>query len=195
MQESITNSYGETFKVGDKVKFVCFCEKNPLRLNWSPAPDMIDCFNHVILEHEFTIDYIDYDAGTVSLTEEELWYWPIDSFTKVNSIKAKPHVHAELIKMWADDPTINIQYYSDEKKQWRSLVGETPLWSVDTKYRVKPKVKIEKRYQYAFKNALGIIVTTHIPVSEEKWKLHAKNNNIKEFVRLDFSMKEFEVEE
>ncbi len=51
-----------------------------------------------------------------------------------NDNEKKPHVHAELIKAWADGAVI--EYYKDGK--WcRPMLG--PSWSEGTKYRIKPE--------------------------------------------------------
>jgi hypothetical protein len=51
----------------------------------------------------------------------------------------KPHVHAEIIKAWADGATI--QYYNDGLKDWFDVVNNRPSWNNCHKYRVKPEVK------------------------------------------------------
>ena len=194
MLESFTNSYGETFKVGDKVKFVRFLDSNPFYTIWVQNDSMYRIIKNSLTEGtEYTIRSSDCSFGTVRL-ENITWNWCIDQITKVVS-KPVPHVHAELIKMWADDPTIKFQYYNTGAEDWIDVNTGEPTWHTNTKYRVKPKVKIEKRYRYAFRNASGNITISFDHCTEDSWELHAKNNNIKEFVRLDFSMKEFEVEE
>lgn len=45
-----------------------------------------------------------------------------------------PHIHAELIKAWADGA--EIEQYSNSYGTW--VVSEQPTWSVATSYRVKP---------------------------------------------------------
>jgi len=194
MLESFTNSYGETFKVGDKVQFVRYVEKNPFNDGWWAPDDMRYIFNE-IREEVFTIDDIMFNTGAVSLVEEDIYYWPMDSFTKVNSIKAKPHVHAELIKMWADDPTIKFQYYNTGAEDWIDVNTGEPTWHTNTKYRVKPKVKIEKYYKYVYNSATKKTAINDAYYTEEQWGKHATATGIKEYVRLDWTMKEFEVEE
>ena len=46
----------------------------------------------------------------------------------------KPHVHAELIKQWADGAEIQLKTI---KECWVDV--EDPAWCVDIKYRVKPE--------------------------------------------------------
>lgn len=49
-----------------------------------------------------------------------------------------PHVHADLIKQWADGAEIEV--YWDSDKMWSRT--ETPLWVETVKYRVKPQNEI-----------------------------------------------------
>lgn len=47
----------------------------------------------------------------------------------------KPHVHAEVIKAWADGA--EIEYRHEDYDTWR--VADNPTWDLYNKYRVKPK--------------------------------------------------------
>lgn len=47
----------------------------------------------------------------------------------------KPHVHAEVIKAWADG--YEIEYRHDLFGLWRTAVQ--PSWIINTEYRVKPE--------------------------------------------------------
>lgn len=49
----------------------------------------------------------------------------------------KPHVHAELIKAWADGA--EIQYSTANYEKWLDV--ESPLWAVGCLYRIKPEPK------------------------------------------------------
>ena len=44
----------------------------------------------------------------------------------------KPHVHAELIKAWADGAKIQVK---DLEGKWTDV---DPMWHEDSKYRIKP---------------------------------------------------------
>jgi hypothetical protein len=61
---------------------------------------------------------------------------------------AKPHVHAEVIKAWADGA--EIEYFSKSSEKWFAVVNNDPFWSLNEKYRVKPKVthKIGNIYKF-----------------------------------------------
>lgn len=59
----------------------------------------------------------------------------------------KPHIHADLIKAWADGATI--QFYHEASQAWFDVPNNRPCWYEDTKHRVKPKVKIKvKRWRW-----------------------------------------------
>jgi hypothetical protein len=48
-----------------------------------------------------------------------------------------PHKHAELIKKWADDDSLVIQF-KNSMSNW--IIAEHPLWDKDSQYRIKPEV-------------------------------------------------------
>lgn len=74
----------------------------------------------------------------------------------------KPHVHAELIKKWADG--VEIQFYSSEFNKWAD-VGRYPAWDKDIQYRVKPE---SKKYRVALVN--GFPGCVHFPEREKAWE-------------------------
>ena len=53
----------------------------------------------------------------------------------------KPHKHAELIKAWADGA--EIEAFCESIREWE--YHPTPTWNPLTVYRIKPKVKWEKK--------------------------------------------------
>ena len=48
----------------------------------------------------------------------------------------KPHVHAELIKAWADGA--KIEYWDTTHNQWLPCTKNKPTWCKHTLYRIKP---------------------------------------------------------
>lgn len=63
----------------------------------------------------------------------------------------KPHVHAELIKAWADGAQIQEYHYS--KRDWLDIGmnGGAILWCHHSKYRIKPEPKPDfVRYTVTF---------------------------------------------
>lgn len=53
----------------------------------------------------------------------------------------KPHVHADIIKSWADGAII--QYWR-APYGWDDTSGNDPAWCPDAKYRVKPEIKPDR---------------------------------------------------
>jgi hypothetical protein len=51
--------------------------------------------------------------------------------------KNAPHVHAEIIKAWADGA--EIEYFDDYDGRW--LIATTPSWQTANSYRIKPEPK------------------------------------------------------
>jgi len=50
----------------------------------------------------------------------------------------KPHVHAEVIKAWADGAEIEYNNGYDSR-DWRTLTNGSPAWHEYVQYRVKPE--------------------------------------------------------
>ena len=53
----------------------------------------------------------------------------------------KPHVHAELIKAWADGATVQVLWLG----KWEDCI--LPGWAISSKYRIKPEPIKTKRYR------------------------------------------------
>lgn len=51
--------------------------------------------------------------------------------------KLVPHVHAALIKAWADGEVIQYGY----RGIWQDVVSPQPLWALSLEYRIKPTPK------------------------------------------------------
>jgi hypothetical protein len=60
-----------------------------------------------------------------------------------------PHVHAEIIKQWADDTSLTVQVKLDDGT-WKNT--QFPCWGIKNKYRIKEHVKFNeiKQYQVAY---------------------------------------------
>jgi len=59
---------------------------------------------------------------------------------------AQPHVHADIIKAWADGATVE---FTHDRNIWVKI--EEPVWHPLTEYRVKPNVM----YVHVFKSING----------------------------------------
>ena len=72
------------------------------------------------------------------------------------SNKPVPHVHAEIIKAWADGKKIEV--YDDRSEAW--IYTDHPAWCFDNKYRVKPVERVavyRVAYEHdALRNVVGI---------------------------------------
>lgn len=60
----------------------------------------------------------------------------------------KPHIHAEVIKAWADGA--EIEWYSYPLKQWIPVQSTCPSWDEHERYRVKPKRHIHQDLMDAY---------------------------------------------
>lgn len=86
-----------------------------------------------------------------------------------NQPKKTPHIHAALIKAWADGAEIEC---SPDGKLWEYI--ENPAWSRTNKYRIKPVPKPDvAKYVNVFNNTAGLLHD-----SVEKAKESADTMNI-----------------
>jgi hypothetical protein len=66
----------------------------------------------------------------------------------VNEVKKQPHVHAELIKLWADGAEIQRQITMGGDSVF--IDDHTPTWNPLLKYRIKPPLSwLQEREAYA----------------------------------------------
>lgn len=92
--------------------------------------------------------------------------------TNQEKSQKKPHVHAELIKAWADGN--EVQYFSGLEHIW--VDTDTPRWTSSAEYRIKPSEKrLKGEYRVAlFSNYAGsnVIYTSTIDdkQQEEDWQ-------------------------
>lgn len=57
----------------------------------------------------------------------------------MTNVVKTPHVHAALIKQWADGA--EIQWYNNVTDKWEPTGCHAPCWDKTTRYRVKPEPK------------------------------------------------------
>lgn len=74
----------------------------------------------------------------------------------------KPHKHAKLIKLWADDPTLEIEFKHPAETQWGRIYE--PTWREHLEYRVKPKLCFQARVEVPRPERLAPSVGTEIYV-------------------------------
>ena len=74
----------------------------------------------------------------------------------------KPHVHAELIKAWADG--LEIQTFYPKCKEWVDC--PEPFWSEKCQYRIKPEIKPD------------VVRNYNVSLNKEGWTIVDTNNLI-----------------
>ena len=47
------------------------------------------------------------------------------------------HIHADLIKQWVDDTSIELEHKGSNEMEWQRV--HSPSWNETTQYRIKPK--------------------------------------------------------
>lgn len=66
------------------------------------------------------------------------------------------HIHHDLIVAWAKDPKgCIIQWYDARLEKWLSCNENTPSWSAELNYRIKPKTKEVQRWKWVVKTIDG----------------------------------------
>lgn len=82
-------------------------------------------------------DFLKYEENAVGPTVEE--YFRSQQNIKVIDM-ATPHVHAELIKKWADDQNLLVYFYKPNRNEWCEIHGEAPQWAENTLYWIGPDI-------------------------------------------------------
>lgn len=170
--------YGIELKIGDKIKKYDGSEGNIVE--W-PAYYRD---NSVLKDDPNKVIWVEWTKGD----NEGHIRWTYESRIEKCS---EPRPHADLIIAWAKDKNIVIQGKRDDG--WKDLTH--PLWNSDEEYRIKPKTTIVKKYRYAFSTAS--LPEGHLSeyITENEWKEEIVSSSIVEsYTRLDWTMKEFEVE-
>jgi hypothetical protein len=86
------------------------------------------------------------------------------------------HIHHDLIVAWAKDPKgCIIQWYDPSLVKWLSCNENTPSWSDELTYRIKPKTKEVTRWKWAMKSATGNYFVTNAYYTEEEANIHFDN--------------------
>lgn len=60
------------------------------------------------------------------------------------SKKPTPHVHAEIMKKWADDTSQTVEFRETQIHKWKFT--DNPSWNKDYEYRIRPEPKPDKEY-------------------------------------------------
>jgi hypothetical protein len=92
-----------------------------------------------------------------------IWRWEyFDILEPV--MKTNPRPHAELIKQWADDDSLEVQFKGHNSGKW--LDSPIPSWSKDYEYRIKPKTVPAWRVLYEFDGEFDL-TAGHYKTEEE----------------------------
>lgn len=173
------------FKVGDKVKV-----KPYLEFDFSDD-DLYDCCEmdvKQISEMSFTILKIYTDGDLCLDTDEVIDYNFFIHPNEVIPVSTKnPRPHAELIKQWADDDSLEIEVYCEVKETWVGV--SNIIWSKCNDYRIKPKTVTKWKWAYKYNYGGEDITQNHC--SEQD--LPKEYPFASEYVKLEWTAKEFEI--
>lgn len=98
----------------------------------------------------------------------------------------KPHVHCEVIKLWADGA--EIEWRLNDLDNWRSVIN--PSFYEDYQYRVKKTIVTKYLYAYSTEPSKEVRVSNIFYKDDDEFlKL---NSRIHKFERIDFTAEDFE---
>ena len=114
------------FKVGDRVRLVCNFNAGALGTVIGHPQE--------ISQRAYLGAYVRRDRGG----NTDCLYYTDNELELIMNEKPKPHVHAELIKAWADGAKIQKLH----GHSWADV--KDPSWSTECDYRIKPEIKPDK---------------------------------------------------
>lgn len=173
------------FKVGDKVKVKFYSE-------FDFSDELYDaCQEDVasIVYGVFEILDIDKD-GDLRLNTNDLIGYNFcvhpSEVTPVTTSTKKPRPHAELIKQWADDDSLEIEVSSGAG--W--YVTKNPEWREHQQYRIKLKTVTKWKWAYNTGKSDTTLITTAYFANEDELR---EGRVIEKAIKLDWTAKEFEI--
>ena len=123
--------------------------------DWGGAQRSLGTIQKVISVHD-TVG-VQFESAT------GIWRWKyfeiLEPATKIN-----PRPHSELIKQWAEDDSLEIEFREDISQPWE--VTYQPAWIQGHQYRFKPKTVPAWRVLYESHGAFGLS-WTHYKTEEE----------------------------
>lgn len=150
------------FKVGDKVKVKPYSE-------FDFSDELYDCCQmdvKQISEMSFTILEIDTDEDLCLDTDDVIDY---NFFIHPNDVipvsTKKPRPHAELIKQWADDDSLEIESKSKLGEDW--YIVDKPQWHEQQLYRIKPKTVT--KWKWVYETSMNSVAVTGMYYTEEEF--------------------------
>ena len=75
-----------------------------------------------------------------------------------------PHIHAELIKAWADGAEIQFRYNANIP--WSNVIGVCG-WDKDCEFRIKPEPKPDRVYYGIFDGVGGVMLDSCFTAIED----------------------------
>lgn len=109
---------GSEIKVGDTVEVVDDRGNSALVLG---SKLTVSSIREVLPVNRFYIEFEDSTAGL----------YPY----RVRKVNKNRHPHADLIHKWAEDTSLEVEYYDDYTRKWFS--DTTPVWYSKCKFRIK----------------------------------------------------------
>jgi len=85
--------------------------------------------------------FTEIDYRVQETPENKSLFEKLAGINQVNQKKTKPRVHADLIRAWAEDDSLVIEYLDKLELCWHAM--ESPSWNPCTVYRIKPSVDPE----------------------------------------------------
>ena len=174
------------FKVGDKVKVKPYSE-------FDFTDELYDmCQEDIkrIAGKVFQIIETDQD-GDIRLDTSFIgyqYYIHPEQCELVETSTKNPRKHAELIKQWADDDSLEIQVYCEVHKAWIDI--SNIIWSEHNEYRIK--TKMVTKWQWAYRIRQDYPEISLISLTEEDVKSYP-GVNPNTLTKLDWTAKEFEI--
>lgn len=89
----------------------------------------------------------------------------------------KPHVHAELMKAYADDTNLKFQVRPEGCK-WRDV--DIPAWRECSEYRIKPDTEAIEAEIASLTNSLAVTLKVIVEAEEDVKNIQYKINKLKE---------------
>lgn len=176
-----------TFKVGDKVKVKPYSEFDFTDELYEMTQQ--DVFN--MATSVFTVIKIDSDGDLLLDTCDVIdYYFAIHPQNVIPTSTKNPRPHAELIKQWADDDSLEIEVYCEVTETWIGV--NNVIWSECNDYRIKPKTVTKWKWAYNSGQTDASILTGNYFADEEELKKYY-NGKVAKAIKLDWTEKEFEV--
>lgn len=176
-----------TFKVGDKVKVKSYSE-------FDFSDDLYEDYQNdvrVIADGVFEILKLNSDGDLCLDTKGRIgfsyFYVHPTEVTPVSTSTKKPRPHAELIKQWADDDSLEVEKFDILNQVW--VPCKRPGWYIAGSYRIKPKTVT--KWRWAYEGSTGFSCITSDYYTEEEF--HREYKDAKNSSKLLWTEKEFQV--